>query len=186
MRLFIVLSLFSFSALAQVIDIDINGRPYSCTPRSNGGGNQIECVEVAYAGPFTRDESMRLCAGARNDGPARCALKAYAGPFTRDESLNLCTGAYSVGPADCVIKAYAGPFTRDESLRLCSSPYSSVATADCALRAYSGPYTREESIRMCQGNKSLGKDVELLSKEESDHLLVEAVEKSVREGTYKR
>lgn len=186
MRLVLLLSLFSFAAHAQVIDIDINGRPYSCTPRGNGGGgNQIECVEVAYAGPFTRDESMRLCAGARNDGPARCALKAYAGPFTRDESINLCTGAYSVGPADCVIKAYAGPFTRDESLRLCSSPYSSVSTADCALRAYSGPYTREESIRMCQGNKSL-EAVELIGKEESDRLLIEANEKAMREGTYKR
>ncbi len=184
MRLFLVLSLFSFTAFAQVIDIDINGRPYSCTPRS-GGGNPMECIEIAYAGPFTRNEATRLCAGARNDGPARCALKAYAGPFTRDESLNLCTGAFSVGPADCVIKAYAGPFTRDESFRLCNSPYATVSTADCALRAYSGPYTREEALRMCQGSKSL-ETAELLNKEESDRLLIEVNEKAMREGTYKR
>ena len=153
MRLLLLLSLFSVAAQAQVIDIDINGRPYSCTPR-NGGGNPIECVEVAYAGPFTREESLRLCARARNDGPARCALKAYAGPFTRDESLRLCT-----------------------------SPYATVGTAECALRAYAGPYTREEALNMCRGtNKSL----ELLSKEESERLLIEVNEKAMREGTYKR
>jgi hypothetical protein len=38
---------------------------------------------------------------------------------------------------------------------------------------------------MCQGNKSL-EAVELLSKEESERLLIEVNEKAMREGTYKR
>ncbi len=177
----------STAAFAQTVDIDINGRPYICTPRSGGGfpgGGAADCANVAYAGPFSRDESLRLCSGARNEGPARCAIKAYSGPFSKDESLNLCTGAQSVGPADCAIKAYSGPFSKTEALQLCSSAWSSVSTADCAIRAYSGPYTREQAISMCRGSKD--RVQVLLSKEESDSLLIEINEKAMSEGSYKR
>lgn len=190
MRTLVVALLLSVagSALAQTVDIDINGRPYTCTPRSGGslpGNGAGECATVAYQGPFSRDESIRLCTGARTDAPARCAIKAYQGPFSKEESLNLCTGAHSVGPADCAVKAYQGPFSKAESLSLCSSAWADVATADCAIRAYQGPYSREEALRMCRGSKSLGGEM-LLSKEESDKLLIEANEKAVLEGAYKR
>jgi hypothetical protein len=179
----IAMLLLSLAAHAQVIDIDINGRPYTCTPRTVS--TPMDCVEAAYRGPFTREESERLCSGARSSAPADCAIRAYSGPFTRDESIRLCTRAFSIGPADCALKAYAGPFTRDESLQLCASPRSSVATADCAIRAYSGSYTREQALRMCAGASAQEKTV-LLSKEDSEALLIEATQKSLREGNYKR
>lgn len=195
MRLFIAVFLFCVTAEAvhaQRVDTIINGRRYTCHPADNGPlpppppRDPSLCANTAYAGPFSRDESLRLCEGAYDDSPARCAIKAYAGPFSKDESINLCTRAYSVGPADCAIKAYAGPFSKTESLQLCGSPYADVATADCAIRAYQGPYSREESIRMCSGRSSLKSAPSLLAKSELENLLILANEKAVLEGSYKR
>jgi hypothetical protein len=136
---------------------------------------------------------MQLCQGARSTGPADCGIKAYLGPFSRGESISLCTRAMSVGPADCAIKAYSGPFQRGEALSLCSSPWADVGTADCALKAYAGPYSREEAIRMCRPSHErfqglMGNVVspQLLSKNESERLIILVNEKAMAEGTYKK
>jgi len=191
---FIALMLLAISALpafAQRVDIEIEGRPYSCVPREGRpeprpDGDPSQCANRAYSGPFTREESIRLCEGARDDSPARCALKAYAGPFTREESITICTRARSEGPADCALKAYSGPFTRAEAMDLCSSPRADVGTAQCALNAYSGPYTREESIRMCRGSKKGLFAPELLSKLDAEAVLILANEKAVKHGEFKK
>ena len=81
-----------------------------------------------------------------------CIQKAYAGPFSKSESEQLCSGAYSAAPADCAIKAYSGPFSKSESLDLCASKSSSERTANCAIKAYSGPYSKAEAIRICKSN----------------------------------
>ncbi|MBY0515639.1 MAG: hypothetical protein K2P81_01935 [Bacteriovoracaceae bacterium] len=181
--------LLSLNVFAQRVDMEINGRPYSCVPRSGGtpgGGDAGSCATVAYSGPFSREESIRLCAGSRSEAPARCAIAAYSGPFSKEESINLCAGAYSTGPSECAVKAYTGIFSKSESLDLCSSPYASVATATCAINAYSGAYNRQEAINLCRNSKSLGLTAELLTKEESEQLMIEANEKAMREGVYKR
>jgi hypothetical protein len=212
------LSLLALPALAQRIETTINDVEYSCTPRphTNPGGNPngvIACAEKAYAGPFSRDESTRLCQGARSVAPADCALEAYAGPFSKVESIEmciravstapidcfnkaysgpfskansigLCKGAHSTGPAECAVKAYAGPFAMEEAIRLCSSPRSGLATAECAIRAYSGPYSREQSITMCMNSTLLSKT--MVNKDAFEALMIKANKKAVLEGSYKK
>ncbi len=186
--LFLSLSLTGFT---QTVETTINGVRYSCHPvggNPGSGYDPIACGEVAYRGPFTREEAMRLCAGARSDAPANCAIKAYAGPFSKEESINLCIRAFSVGPSECALKAYAGPFSKEESLYLCGSPRASVTTADCAIRAYAGPYSREESIRMCKESYGIHAKLNIsgVSKADFEDLLIQANEKAVLEGTYKK
>jgi hypothetical protein len=187
----ILIFCFSLVGFSQTVETTINGVRYSCHPmggNSGGGYDPIACGDVAYRGPFSRDEATRLCAGARSDAPAQCAIKAYAGPFSKEESISLCIRAYSVGPSECAVKAYAGPFSKEESLYLCGSPRASVATADCAIRAYSGPYSREESIRICKDSYGIHAKLNIsgVSKADFETLLIQANEKAVLEGTYKK
>jgi hypothetical protein len=188
--LFLILQ--SMSSFAQRIETEIDGRLYSCTPRegqtpSNPGG-VIDCIDAAYRGPFTRDQSEELCLGARNDAPARCAIAAYAGPFTKDESIKMCKGARSNGPIECYVKAYAGPFTKEQSMRLCSIRGATVAHAECAIKAYSGRYTKEEAITLCSGsNKSKSIiNLKIMDQAEFEDDMIKAVQKAVLEGTYKK
>ena len=155
---FILLFLISTSAcfaFADAFYIDKDGIRYLCQPESQTSpGGAADCVNLAYSGPFSKDESIKLCAGAKSVAPAQCATKAYAGPFSKTESLALCVGAKTIGPADCAVKAYAGPFSKIESLNLCAKN-GSVANADCAIKAYAGPYSKEEAISLCKENPAL-------------------------------
>jgi hypothetical protein len=133
--------------------IEQNGQRYLCRADSVNPGGAIACIDRAYAGPFSREESTQLCTGARSAGPAECAILAYSGTWNRTESLNLCRGAYDTGPALCAQKAYAGPFNRTESLELCNNG-ATEANAVCAINAYSGSYSRAEALRLCSNGKS--------------------------------
>ena len=99
------------SVYADSFEIIKDGKNYVCTPKDmpqpppNDGG-AIACSNKAYAGPFNKEESIRLCSRALDEGPADCGIKAYAGPFMKDEGIQLCIGTRKVlGPADCGIKA---------------------------------------------------------------------------------
>jgi hypothetical protein len=95
---------------------------YTCEPTvTQNPGIAIECANKAYAGPFSKDESLRLCQGATSVGPAECALKAYAGPFSKDESIELCARTGTVANADCAARAYAGPYSKDEAIAMCKT-----------------------------------------------------------------
>ncbi len=154
----ILLGIFATSAsFADSFTVIQNGQEYLCTSTGNNPSdpNQARaCVDRAYSGVFSRDESFRICEGARNTAPADCAISAYAGVFTREESIQLCVGAIQPGPAECAKSAYAGVFTRDESLRLCTRT-GAAETAECAKSAYAGPYSREEAIQLCRQNSRL-------------------------------
>lgn len=153
MKFFLLPLLFlCTNAFSQAIEIEIQGVRHSCTPIYDGGYGQgaRRCAEVAYKGPFTKEEALKLCQGAMNEMPAHCAIRAYSGSFTKEEALNMCIGATSMGRIDCVEAAYDGPFTKEESMRLCSHPRADIQTAQCALEAYRGSYTKEEAIRLCQ------------------------------------
>jgi hypothetical protein len=129
-----------------------NGVTYFCSAQSNPSPDgALRCINKAYAGPFSKDESIQLCQGANSTGPADCGLKLYAGPFSKSETLRVCSGALSLGPADCALKLYAGPFSKEESIAVCGR-LSNIANADCALKAYAGPYSKEESIRLCKSS----------------------------------
>lgn len=152
MKLLILLtSLLAFQvAHADSFTIIRDGKEYLCEQRGPSNPiDSVECANKAYSGPFSREESQQLCAGARSIAPADCAIKAYSGPFSRTEAVELCSRARTIGPADCAAKAYAGPFSRTESVELCRGN-GSLANADCAIKAYAGPYSKEESIRMCK------------------------------------
>lgn len=76
--------------------IQKDGKNYLCqstggnpSPNPNPGG-AVDCANKAYSGPFSKDESMTLCQGARDVGPAECALKAYSGPYSKAESIKMC------------------------------------------------------------------------------------------------
>ena len=186
-----LLSLFSNFALAQQVETTIDGETYLCHPaqtsRPTSAGNAIDCINMAYAGPFSREQSVTLCQGARNTGPALCAIKAYAGPFSMEESLRICQGARSAGPVDCFMTAYAGPFSREESLNLCkNNPHASAQTAQCAIQAYAGPYSREEALRLCSGTHKSFQIATSLSKEAFNELAIKANEKAMAEGIYKK
>jgi hypothetical protein len=156
--LILLICILSTQAFAYDDSFEINkdGYQYLCTVQngSGNGSNAAECVEKAYSGPFSRDESLKLCTGARNAGPALCALKAYSGPLSKEESLGLCTSAYSTSPADCFSTLYSGPFSKEESIRACSQNGDSN-TAQCVLRAYAGPYSKEQALKLCARNPSL-------------------------------
>lgn len=153
----IATNLMSQSVLADSFTIDKDGKTYMCD-QIGGPTNPASaesCANKAYHGPFSKDQSMILCQGAKSDAPADCAINAYHGPFSIDQSLSLCKGARTVGPSDCAIKAYHGPFSIEQSLRLCTGPYATAANADCAINAYHGPYSMEESITLCKENPQL-------------------------------
>jgi hypothetical protein len=186
-RLLITLMLFSSClAIAQTIEIDIAGVRHSCNPVNSGSG-RMACADLAYSGPFSREESVELCAGAMNDAPARCALKAFKGPLTKDEAVALCRRAYSEGPVECLEIAYRGPFTKEESIALCSGPRVTAENAHCALNAYRGPYTKEEAIRICKGRSGLVNGMMLSgsNKEDLDLLLKEVNQKAFKLNEYK-
>lgn len=139
-----------------------DGRTYVCQvkinqppPPPNDGGSAAECARLAYSGPFSRDESIQICQGARDNAPAECGVDAYRGPFSKSEAIQLCKGTSNFyQPSACAIAAYRGPFSKDESVRLCERT-GTAATADCAIKAYQGPYTKEEAIRLCRSNPNL-------------------------------
>lgn len=149
----VTLSNFSYADSFTVVQ---NGKEYICEQTgSNNPGESAECARKAYNGPFNKDESIRLCQGARSTAPADCGISAYNGPFTKDEAISLCVGSKtSNGPSDCAQKAYNGPFSKAEAIQLCSGN-GTVTNADCALKAYSGPYSKDESIRLCKANPIL-------------------------------
>lgn len=148
----------AYAAPGDPFELIQDGYRYRCTAIGGGGGNPggvLDCVEYAYSGPFSRDESTQLCSGAINRAPADCARSAYSGPFSRTEAITLCTGTYSpTGPVECANAAYQGPFNRTESISLCAR-HGTTENAQCAIRAYSGPYGKEEAIRLCRSNPAL-------------------------------
>lgn len=123
-------------------------------PSGGGGSGQVRCVEVAYAGPFSQDQAIRLCEGGGTEATAQCGIKAYGGPFSAEQALGLCQGQNSLVPADCGIRAYSGPFSAVQALQLCAGRANSE-TADCGIRAYSGPFSADQSLRLCQGGGTL-------------------------------
>lgn len=183
----LLLALFVFSALplhAQTVETIINGQRYLCTPQAQDPGGAGRCADVAYRGPFSREEALRLCQGARTDAPAQCALQAYRGPFSTAQAIELCTGAFTPGPSECALTAYRGPFSITQALELCSHPAASVATAQCALDAYRGPYTVEEAISLCRFQKS-DEAAERVSKSVLEELIIEGNRKAVLNNEYK-
>lgn len=111
--------LFSVHAFADTINIIKDGVEYSCEPTNSDPATAADCVNKAYAGSFSKAESLRLCAGATGIGPAECAQRAYASAFSRDESLRLCERTGTLATAQCAIKAYAGAYSREEAIQLC-------------------------------------------------------------------
>lgn len=132
--------------------LEREGIQYLCqaTSAPDPNGNRL-CVDKAYAGPFSREDSIQLCRASFSTAPADCAIKMYAGPFSKSETLRACASAISIGPADCAIKLYTGPFSKEETLQVCGR-LSTLAHADCALKAYAGPYSKSESIEMCRSD----------------------------------
>jgi hypothetical protein len=157
MKLILCFCLFLSSTItwADSFTVIKEGKEYLCEEKNPvlDPGGALKCIEKAYSGPFSKSESERICAGARDERPAICAIAAYAGPFSKEESIRLCVRAKSNGPIDCASKAYAGPFSKEESLTLCTG--GTLANADCAIKAYAGPYTKEEAIRLCKAEPYL-------------------------------
>ena len=155
MKLILTFGLFLAASFAQADSFTIirDGKNYLCEEQNIDPGGALKCIDKAYSGPFSRDEANRICAGARDEGPALCAIKAYSGVFSREEAIELCVGARGLGPIECASKAYSGPFSRAESLSLCRG--GTIANAECAIKAYSGAYSREEALRLCKSNPSL-------------------------------
>lgn len=152
----ILSSLVMFAAFASNADSFTtikDGKEYLCQETLIDPGGALACVNKAYSGPFSKDESQRICAGAHDESPAVCGIAAYSGPFSKEESIQLCTHAKSNGPIDCASKAYSGPFSKAESLTLCAG--GTVANADCAIKAYAGPYSKEEALRICKSEPML-------------------------------
>ncbi len=152
MKLFLLLSVLTITSLCRADSFTIirDDKQYLCEQQGAiDPGQAADCATKAYSGPFSKDESVRLCQGARSVAPADCAIKAYSGPYSRDEAIQLCQRAKTLGPVDCATKAYGGPFSRLESISLCQGN-GTLANADCAIKAYSGPYSREEALQMCK------------------------------------
>lgn len=173
---------FNLWASAPII-IDIDGVRHQCTPMNSG--NPTECFLAANAGPFSRDEAMKLCAGSYSDAPAQCAIQAYRGRYSKEESIRLCTGATTnTGPIDCANVAYSGPFSKEESLKLCSHN-GTERIGVCAIEAYRGPYTKEEAIEMCRNPYYAKNKTPAMSKETLNQIIDEANSKALQRREYK-
>jgi hypothetical protein len=125
-------SISGLQALADSFTITKNNQRYTCTsdgPTDPSG--TIDCVDMAYKGPFSKDRAIRLCTGASGIGPAQCALKAYSGPFNQDEAVGLCSRNGTVARAECALKAYQGPYSKEEALKLCSG-----SNAELLIRSF--------------------------------------------------
>lgn len=185
--LILLFSFLSFNVFAESIIIDIGGVRHECTPVGNG--NPAQCFNVAYAGIFSKDEALRLCAGAYSDAPAKCGAKAYAGRYSKAESIELCIGSTTdAGPVECADLAYNGPFSSAESIELCKGN-GSKRNATCALDAYAGPFSKEEAVRMCKNprftdDKSLRSE-KVFSKEEINALIEATNLKAFERKEYK-
>lgn len=142
--------LVSMTAFADGFDIEKGGKTFRCEESQDSGSNAATCSDKAYHGPFSKDESVQLCAGSRSDAPADCALKAYSGVFNKDEAIQLCKGARSTGPVECAQQAYSGVFSKDEAVKLCQRS-GNLDRAKCAQNAYSGPYSKDEALKLCSG-----------------------------------
>jgi hypothetical protein len=157
MRLLVLFFSFTAASVTAASDsftIIRDGKEYRCHA-SGGGGNPNpdaarKCAEAAFRGPFSDQQSIELCQGARDNGPAECGELAYTGPFSTNQSVTLCKGTrLGTGPAICALKAYRGPFSSNQAVELCTR-YGTEATADCALEAYRGPYSSDEAVRLCK------------------------------------
>lgn len=179
-----LLLILSSQTYSQVLEIELQGERYSCSPYGSPSGGR-ECYEHAYAGPFSKEESMNLCGGVGTVMPAKCARKAYAGRYTKTQSLELCHRALSEGPVDCSELLYSGPFTLSESMSFCSHPTATAQSAQCVLEAYKGPYTKEESLRLCRNGRPAPKFQLKSSQSEFEELLKEVNTKAVNQNEYK-
>jgi hypothetical protein len=149
--------LFTIMSISQAaiagIEIIQDGKVYRCEERGPGNpGGTVDCANRAYSGPYNKEESVRLCQGARNDGPALCGIKAYNGAFNKAQSIDLCIGSRNEAPADCAQLAYSGPFSASESVQLCSRG-GTTQRAECAVKAYNGPYSKAEAIELCSSGR---------------------------------
>lgn len=61
-----------------------------------GYTDAVGCFDAAYSGTsLSREEAMRLCAGAMDSGPAVCFMQAYSGTsLTKDEALQMCASGH--------------------------------------------------------------------------------------------
>lgn len=150
----IIITAIHSLTLANSFELIKDGIKYRCNQVASDPGGTVACVDKAYSGPFTKDESIEICQGSNDTAPAECAIHAYNGPFSKNESIRLCKFAYSISPAECANKAYSGPFTKEESISLCDNN-GTLENAECAIRAYAGPYTKEEAVYMCKTNPTL-------------------------------
>ena len=154
--LIFLIVLIGANVKADSFSIIKDGKNYLCTQTDipNNGG-EIDCGNKAYAGPFSKNEAVRLCTGAQNTDPADCAIKAYSGAYGREESISLCRRTVKgTGPAECGFMLYSGPFNTTEGVNLCSRT-GTIEVANCALSAVNGPYSNEEAIRLCRNNPGL-------------------------------
>jgi hypothetical protein len=151
------------AAVADSFTIIRDGKDYLCQETSpQDPGAIVDCADMAYKGPFNREQATQLCAGATSTAPAQCGIRAYQGPFNIEQSLTLCKRSRTTGPADCAASAYAGPFNQAQSIRLCARD-GSLAHADCAKKAYAGPYTLDQAVDLCRSHPGLvSKSLDLL------------------------
>lgn len=189
------LFLASFNiASAKIIEID--GERYQCELMGEDKPDGVlNCVNKAYSGPFSQEESRQLCQGARNDMPAQCGLRLYSGPFNKEETIRICKGSRTLGPAECAELAYSGPFNKEETMELCGHPRATKGNAECALKAFSGPYGKVESIQMCKvssaelqfssSKHSQASTQSSLSKEGLNELVILANKKAFEQKEYK-
>ena len=49
---------------------------------------------MAYAGPFSKEESLKLCSHNGSERIGVCAIEAYRGPYTKAEAIDMCKNPY--------------------------------------------------------------------------------------------
>ena len=183
--LFVVASLFCLltnpgyaktSTESDSFSVIKDGVEYFCQRQTSPDpmGN-LNCRELAYKGPFSKEQSKSLCENSFTESPAECGIMAYKGPFLHLEAITLCKYAKNKGPAECAIKAYNGPFLKAEAIEICKTMGTQI-NADCAIKAYnSSGYSKEEAISTCKATRTLntidnyGKPAQMTLKREGNN-----------------
>ncbi len=148
-----LITVFTFLSGANELEMIIDGETYRCEKVQSSGTTAADCVDMAYKGPFNRDQAIQLCQGQSSVAPAECGIQAYRGPFNTDQAIELCKKARSTGPSQCGIDAYSGPFNTSQAIELCKNG-GNLERSECAKKAYQGPYSSDEAVQLCKSNSA--------------------------------
>lgn len=128
-----------FETKAQALKLQEEKTLMIILGKSSSNTINSSCFDWVYAGPASREEAARACAGVFG---TQCLEFVYKGAATRIKAAELCRGVSSI---ECVEFVYKGPSSREDS----AEAFQGVTDMSCVESVYRGSASREEAARSC-------------------------------------